>query len=127
MNLKQYIKSKILLPIIIGIIISVFLFIFGILDDAPGLCLIGLLIGSGLIFYGLFNIEKIRQKIDFGLTMPSLYCISGIILAIVLEFDNEITAFQRIIFITVMICIWLLSITAIIMLRKFKKARKLKF
>jgi len=115
---NQYLKPNIFLPIIIGVLIGLILFIMGGLEDAPGLCLIGLVIGTGLIFFSLLKIEKLRQKIDLGIAIPLFYCIGGIFLAVVLGIDNEITQFQAVMIITIMICTGLISITAIMMIRK---------
>ena len=117
---KQYLRLGILLPFCIGVMVGIILFIIGGLEDAPGLCLIGLVIGTGLIFLSLFKIEKLRQKIDPGIAVPLFYCIGGIFLAVVLGLDNEITRFQGIILITIMVCIGLVSIIAIMMIRKLR-------
>ena len=120
MDNKQYPGPKVIVPICIGIIIGLVLFVLGDLDDAPGLSLIGLVLGSGLIFWGLFRIKVVMQKIDPGIAVPLFYCIGGIILAIVLELDGEISGFQRIVFIAALICAGLVSVTTIMLIRKRK-------
>jgi O-antigen/teichoic acid export membrane protein len=61
---------KVVLPIIFGIIIGAGLFIWGELDDAPGLCAIGIAICLVLIYLGLRNLNKVQKNIKPGIVLP---------------------------------------------------------
>jgi hypothetical protein len=66
------------------------------------------------------HIKKIRIKIDPGIVIPLFYCVSGIILTIILEFDGELTKMQRSIVILVFIFIATISIGVVMLVRKIK-------
>ena len=124
MDCKSFAKPGVLIPVIVGIIIGAGLFFLGEADDAPGLCLTGLVLGSALIFFGIFGVKRIREKIDPGIAAPLFYCVSGIILGIVLEFDGEISAIQRIIIISAMIGMALISIGTVMLIRRMRTKLK---
>lgn len=59
--MNKFIKPKIILPMVLGIIIGGLLFAFGEYDDAPGLCAIGLSFGFILIMLGIKNAGVIKK------------------------------------------------------------------
>ena len=75
---KKSVILKVLLPIIAGIIIGPLLFIYGELDDAPGLCLIGIIFCIGMLYTGLNNASKINRIIDPMIILPLLIGITGL-------------------------------------------------
>jgi hypothetical protein len=95
MDNGQYIKPNTLLPIFFGIIISLTLIFIGDLDDAPGLSAIGLILGTGLIFMGISNINKVNKKVKTNFILPLFYGILGIIAVFILFFDDEFKDFPH--------------------------------
>lgn len=86
--MKKFVKPATLLPILIGIAVGALLFTLGYADDAPGLCLIGLVVAFLLIMFGVYNTGVIKK----GLLAPFiLFCFGagGIILSIALLLDGE--------------------------------------
>jgi hypothetical protein len=79
MDLKQYFKFGIVLPIIIGLMAGSILFLLGELDDAPGLCLIGIVLCVGLMFIGIKNINKINKNIKPIIVLPIFLGMIGFI------------------------------------------------
>ncbi|GMO44718.1 MAG: hypothetical protein Ta2B_25750 [Termitinemataceae bacterium] len=121
------IKHGIIVPLLFGIlgIIGSFIIIYkGEFDDTPGVLLIIGALCIGLIFIGLFNIKNIRQKINPGIFVPLFYCISGIILAIILEFDGEITKMQRSFVIMIFVFIAIISISLVMIIRRIISLKK---
>jgi hypothetical protein len=117
------IKPKVIVPLLFGIlgILGVFILHYKEeFEDSPGVFLIIGALCIGLIFIGIFNIKKIRGRIDPGIVVPLFYCISGIILTIILEFDGELTKSQRSIVILVFIFIAAISIGVVMLVRKIK-------
>ena len=84
----KYVKSRTVLPILIGIIIGVTLFWVGYAEDAPGMCLIGLAAAFLLIMRGVHNTGAVRKGL---LTPIILFCfgVGGIFLSVVLLLDGE--------------------------------------
>ena len=73
MRRKNYKKISVILPIIGGLLISAVLFILGAMDDAPGLCLIGLVAAFLLIVLGVYNANAVKgSTLAFFLEDPSL-------------------------------------------------------
>jgi hypothetical protein len=72
MNIRQYIKPSIIIPILAGILFGPVLFILGEADDAPGLCLIGLVLMAGLVFLGLYNTKMINKYLKPSIIIPIL-------------------------------------------------------
>jgi hypothetical protein len=66
--MHKFLKLKVILPIILGIVIGGILFAIGELDDAPGMCAIGISIGFILITLGINNTGVIKK----GLLAPIL-------------------------------------------------------
>jgi hypothetical protein len=98
-KINKKIKPVIIVPIffgIAGIICTLILFLKGGFRDSPGFFIILNALYTGVFFVGIFNIKIIRQKTDLGIMVPVFYCVCGIILAISLEFDGEISIAQRI-------------------------------
>ncbi|MGI6712878.1 MAG: hypothetical protein ACOX4L_09250 [Bacillota bacterium] len=86
--MNKFFKPKVILPIILGIIISGLLFAVGEYDDAPGLCAIGLSVGFILIMFGV-NKTGINKK---GLLAPILLLFFAVFIALIttsLLFDGE--------------------------------------
>jgi hypothetical protein len=125
-KINTKIKPGILSPLLFGIlgIIGSFIIIYKEeFDDSPGALLIIGALCIGLVFIGLFNIKNIRQKIDPGIFVPFFYCISGIVLTIILEFDGELTKTQRSIVIMIFIFIAIISIGLVIIIRRIKSLK----
>jgi len=123
MDNGQYIKPNILLPIFLGIIISLTLIFIGDLDDAPGLSAIGLILGTGLIFMGIRNINKINKKVRINFILPLFYGILGIIAIFILFFDDEFKDFPQFFFIGFFLCIGLIVISIIILIKSLKRKK----
>jgi uncharacterized membrane protein len=89
MDNRNFFKPNIILPIIIGITIGSILFLLGEADDAPGLCVIGIVLCIGLLYWGLHNANKINKHIKPSIVLPLLIGIVGII-CIIKYFINGI-------------------------------------
>jgi hypothetical protein len=72
MNMKVFFKLKILLPIILGITGGGILFVWGEIDDAPGLCVIAILLSIGLLYWGLHHAGKINKYTKPSIILPLL-------------------------------------------------------
>ena len=66
--MSKFLKPRVILPIVLGIIIGGLLFAIGEYDDAPGMCAIGMSIGFVLIMLGVNKTGIIRK----GLLAPIL-------------------------------------------------------
>lgn len=66
--MNKYIKARVIMPIVLGIVIGGLLFALGEYDDAPGLCAIGLSVGFILIMLGVNKTGVIKK----GLLAPIL-------------------------------------------------------
>jgi O-antigen/teichoic acid export membrane protein len=60
--MKKFLKPKVILYFILGIIIGGLLFAIGEYDDAPGMCAIGLSIGFILIMLGINKTGIIKKE-----------------------------------------------------------------
>jgi hypothetical protein len=122
-KVNNKIKPKVIVPLLFGIFGVIYAFILlnkGEFEDSPGVSVLMCAICIGLLFFGIFNIKQIRQKIDPGIVVPLFYCISGIVLTIILGFDGELTKRQRGIVIMVFIFIAAISISTIMIIRKMR-------
>lgn len=77
--MQKFLKIKIILPIILGIIIGGLLFAIGDSNDAPGLSAIGLSVGFVLIILGINNADVIRK----GLLAPVLLLFFAAFIALI--------------------------------------------
>jgi len=77
--MNKFFKLKVILPIILGVIIGGLLFAFGELDDAPGMCAIGLSVGYILIMIGINKTGIIKR----GLLTPILLLSFAAFLALI--------------------------------------------
>ena len=77
--MNKFIKLKVILPVILGIIIGGLLFVLGEYDDAPGLCAIGLSIGFILIMLGINKTGIIKK----GLLAPILLLFFATFIALI--------------------------------------------
>ena len=128
-KINNKIKPRIIVPLLFGTLgmIGSFIIIYKEeFDDSPGVLLIIGALCIGLIFIGLFNIKNIRQKINPGIFVPLFYCISGIVLTIILEFDGELTKIQRGIVIMIFIFIAIISISLAMIIRRIKSLKKVR-
>lgn len=117
MEIKRFAKLSALLPIIIGLIIGVTLFILGDMDDAPGLSLIGLVAAFCLIMLGINNAGVINK----GFLVPILllcFGAGGILVSIVLLFDGEFEENPGMAFIGVALGVALIFVGAVMIRRK---------
>lgn len=77
--MNKFYKTKVVLPIILGMVIGGGLFILGELDDAPGLCAIGLSIGFILIMLGVNKTGMIPK----GLLLPGILLSFSVFIALI--------------------------------------------
>jgi hypothetical protein len=122
-KINNTIKPNIIVPLLFGIMGAIYALILlnkGEFEDSPGVSVLMGALCIGLIFIGIFNIKEIRQKVDPGIVVPLFYCISGIILTIVLGLDGEVTKKQRNIAVLLFILIGTISIATIMLIRKIK-------
>ncbi len=77
--MNKFIKPKVILPVILGIIIGGLLFALGEYDDAPGLCAIGLSAGFILIMIGINKTGIIKK----GLLAPILLLFFAAFIALI--------------------------------------------
>jgi hypothetical protein len=124
-KVKNKINPKVIVPLLFGIFGAIYAFILlnkGEFEDSPGVSILICAICIGLLFFGIFNIKQIRQKIDPGIVVPLFYCLCGIILTLLLNLDGEITRQQRSIAVLVFTLIGGISIGIIMLTRKIKSA-----
>ena len=122
MDFRLYFKPAILIPVFLGIMSGIALFILGALDDAPGLSAIGLILGTGLIFIGVHNMSKIHKNIKTNVIMPLFYGILGFIGVVILYFDNEFKDFPQLFFVGFSVCIVLIVIGMIVLEKQYGNA-----
>ena len=128
-KINNKIEPRIIVPLLFGTfgMIGSFIIIYKEeFDDSPGVLLIIGALCIGLIFIGLFNIKNIRQKINPGIFVPLFYCISGIVLTIILEFDGELTKIQRSIVIMIFVFIAIISISLVMIIRRIKSLKRVR-
>lgn len=77
--MNKFIKAKVIMPIILGIVIGGLLFAFGEYDDAPGMCAIGLSVGFILIMLGVNKTGIIKK----GLLSPILLFSFAVFIALI--------------------------------------------
>lgn len=90
--MRRVLKPKAILFISLGIIIGGLLFVVGELDDAPGLCAIGLSVGFLLIMFGVNNTGVIKKGLFAPILMLSFAAFIGIITTSILlegEFGDK--------------------------------------
>jgi len=90
MRIRNLLKLSVILPVIIGIIIGTALFIFGEDSDAPGVCLIGLIIAFLLIMLGVYK-AGIVNKGRLAVILPLCFGTGSILLSVVLQLDGELS------------------------------------
>jgi hypothetical protein len=66
----QFLKLNIVAPIAAGILFGSPLFLWGEIDDAPGLCLIAIALCLGLSYWGLRNAAKINPYAKPSIVLP---------------------------------------------------------
>jgi len=76
--MNRFFKPTVLLLIIAGILVGGLLFVFGYVDDAPGLCAIGLSVGFILIMLGVNKMGVIKK----GLLVPILLLCFGVFITV---------------------------------------------
>ena len=79
MDNNLFSKLKIIFPIVFGLIFGVLLFVWGELDDAPGLCVIAIILCIGLLYLGIHNANKTNKNIKPSIIVPLLIGMVGII------------------------------------------------
>ena len=102
MNHRNYMKPSVVLPVIIGLIIGTALFLLGEADDAPGLCLIGLIVAFLLILRGIYNLGAIKKS---TLTYLLPLCFGGgcLVMSILLQLEGELAEIPSLFFIGVLL------------------------
>ena len=86
--MRKFAKPATFLTMILGVVIGIALFMLGDADDAPGLCLIGLVAAFLLIIWGVYNAGLLKR----GFVWPILlmcFGAGGILLCVVLFLDGE--------------------------------------
>lgn len=86
--MKKFLKPEALFPILLGLAGGPLLFLLADMDDAPGMSLIGLVIGFLLIMWGVNNSGVIKK----GFLAPILllcFGVGGVLLSIVLLLNSE--------------------------------------
>lgn len=86
---KIVFKTKVVLPMLLGIAVGMVLFALGEADDAPGLCLIGLVAAFLLIMRGIYHAEILKKGYHIPIILLVFGAI-GIVLPIILFLDQEI-------------------------------------
>ncbi|MDR2467278.1 MAG: hypothetical protein LBD35_07785 [Prevotellaceae bacterium] len=120
-------KLVVVVPMLMGAagaIWSSMLFLNGEFREFPGFFAVRLALYAGWFFIGLFNIKKIRQKIDPAVAVPAFYSLCGVILAVGSEFDGDVTVAQRILIAAVLLFVGFLSMGAIMLARKLMNVYK---
>lgn len=87
--MNRYFKVKAMFPILLGIVVGLVLFIFGEAEDAPGLCLIGIIAAFLLIMRGIYHAKVIQKAYHIPIILL-VFGVIGIILPIILYLDEEI-------------------------------------
>ncbi len=85
----RHMRPKTILLTAAGVIIGSVLFWMGEADDAPGLCLIGLLTAFVLIMRGIYFANVIRKGLHIPIVL-FVFGAVGLILPIILILDGEI-------------------------------------
>ena len=111
---------RVLVPIIAGIIIGPLLFLYGEMDDAPGLCLIGVFVCIALLYVGLHNANKINKNIDPKIILPLLIGITGITWIIKYFVEGEYDEPPGLVLIGIILSIGLI-IAGIVRIRRNRK------
>jgi hypothetical protein len=86
--MNRFFKLSVLLPVFGGVVTGGLLFLFGAIDDAPGICAIGLSIGFFFAMLGINNSGIIKK----GLLAPILFFCYGVfvvVLTTAILFDGE--------------------------------------
>lgn len=86
--MKRFLKLSVIIPILIGAFIGSVLFAVGEAEDAPGLCLIGIVSAFLLTVFALYNAGVIRKKFIFP---GMLFCFGGggSVMSLILLLDGE--------------------------------------
>jgi hypothetical protein len=100
------IKPSVFISILAGLIMGLLLFFLGYFDDAPGLSLIGIILGTGLIFFGIHHASK---QLKIVIIAPFFYGIFGLFTALILFIDGEFEHSFYLLFIWIFICIGILG------------------
>lgn len=87
---------KTVIYIAAGIIAGGLFFIFGEMEDAPGLCLMGIIIAFLLGMRGIWHTKLIRKGLYVPLVLL-VFGLTGIVMSNVLMLDHEISAAASII------------------------------
>ena len=101
-----------------GLLWTALLFLNGELRESPGVFVVFNALHIGFLFVGVFNIKKVKQRINPGVFVPLFYCACGVLLALVLPFDGEITTIQRITLVLAFIFTGCISLAVIRLIRK---------
>ena len=96
------------------------MFIYGEMDDAPGLCLMGVFICIGLLYVGLNNANKINKNINPKIILPLLIGTAGLLYIAMYFIEGEYDEPPGLVLLGIILSISLI-IAGIINLRKYKK------
>lgn len=115
---KNFLKLKVILPILVGLVIGYTLFTLGDADDSPGLSFIGLAAAFLLFMRGIYHTGLIRK----GCHIPIILSVFGTVslcFPVILYLDGEIQGLSVVTFVGIITGIACLSSAAPL----FKKHR----
>lgn len=86
--MRKFAKLSFLIPMLLGIVIGSLLFILGEMEDAPGLCLLGLIVAYFLGMFGAYKVQALRKETSIIVSLLS-FGIGSILLSVILLLDGE--------------------------------------
>ena len=79
MRIKNFLKLSVMSPVLAGLIVGSIFFITGEIDDSPGLCVIAILLCTGLLYIGTRNAAQIDKKAKPTIVLPLLFGTVGVV------------------------------------------------
>ncbi|MDR2469537.1 MAG: hypothetical protein LBD27_03540 [Tannerella sp.] len=79
MDMRKFLKLNIVVPVLTGLAVGSIFFVWGEIDDAPGLCLTAILLCTGLLYVGTRNAGKINKTVKPAIVLPVLFGSVGIV------------------------------------------------
>ena len=122
MNIKNFLKISVILPVVAGIIIGTVLFLLGEAEDAPGLCLIGLIIAFLLLMLGAYNAGFVNKR-QVSCILPFCFGAGGIFLSVVLQLDGELKETPAVFYIGLLLGVLLIGL-GLFNLMKYRRSKK---
>ena len=122
MNIRNFLRISVILPAVTGIIIGTVLFLLGEAEDAPGLCLIGLIIAFLLLMSGAYNAGLVNKG-QVSCILPFCFGAGGLFLSVVLQFDGELDETPAVFYIGLLLGVLLISL-GFFNLMKYRRSMK---